>query len=283
MPNDYGDFAALRTEAAAFNASKPDARKLQTSLLDLAKTLHKTVAGIYGAPVADFFRGDTVRPSEVVGAVESLLRLTDHEAPPRARTVDAPVTASSPLEARLAKLEFRELKRERVERASALWQKLKAATKDFDAFLYHEWPDHDWTYGDFIRAGLVRATILDWENPDKAGLADLEVILRCAIGNPEIRSLCIRATKNRERVGALWADFEEYARANCNDDDDLHDAYDAGFDGRRVCTLSEAQDDIDRALDAIERYGDKAYAYQRQLWAKREARKLTDFRSTEFG
>ncbi len=65
MPNDYGYFAALRTGAAAFDASKPEARKLQTSLLDLAKTLHKTAASIYGAPVADYFRGDSVRPSEI--------------------------------------------------------------------------------------------------------------------------------------------------------------------------------------------------------------------------
>jgi hypothetical protein len=281
MPNGYEYFAALRTEAAAFDVNKPDARKLQTSLLDLAKSLHKTAAGIFGAPVADYFRGDSVRPSDVLKAIESLARLTDHKAPPRARTVDAPVTAASPLEARLAKLEFRELERERQDKASALWRVLKDKTKPFEAFLFDG--EDDWTHADIIHAGLFRATILDWDCPDKAGLADLEAILRGPIGNPDTRQLCNTVSDLRARVAVLWKDLDEYAAANCGDDDELNDAREAGFDARRAVTLAEAMDDIERALTATERWGGKAYAYKRQVWLKREARKLTDFRSTEFG
>jgi hypothetical protein len=281
MPNAYGYFAALRAKADLFKASKPEARKLQTSLLDLAKSLHKTAALIYGAPVADYFRGDSVLPSDVLKAIKSLARLTDHDAPPRARTVDAPVTTNSPLEARLARLEFRELERERKDKALALWRVLKDKTKPFEAFLFDG--GDDWTIADVIRDGIRRATVIDWDNPDKAGLADLEAILRVPIGNPNTRQQCNMVSDLRARVAVLWKDFDAFAAAHCADNDELADARDARFDARRIVTLAEAMDDIEAALASTERWGDELQAYRRQLWAKRETRKLTDFRSSEFG
>lgn len=265
LKNDFGYFTVLRKEAAAFDASKPESRTLQIALLDVAAAAHGYAAAIFGKHVADYFRGDSVRPSDVLTACENLLRLTDFNAPPRARVTDAPVTTNSPLEARLAKLEFAELKRERVERASALWRTLKAKTADFDAFSYD---GDDWTWGDIIRAGLVRATIIDWENPDKAGLKDLEAILRGDIGNPQVRQDCRSVTALRARIIPLWKHFDEYARAHYHNDDDLADAYDAGFDERRFCTLAQAMDDIEWALTAFERWGDRARAWHRKQCAR---------------
>jgi hypothetical protein len=280
MHIDFAFLAVARPLAAAFKPNAPEGRALQDDLISIRKRARAVAATIYGAPVADFFSGDSVRPADVLAATESLFRLIDHGAPPRPRTVDAPVIAASPLEARLAKLEFAELERQRAQKASELWAVMKEKTEPFKSYLYDG--KDDWTWADIIRAGLVRATIIDWDHPDKAGLQDLETILRGDIASPELRAACFRISKFRAEVAEIWKAFDEFAAAHCADDEDLADARDLRFDPDRVCTLEDAITDYERALATVDPYVDRAAKWQRVQWANKQTRAAISSGATEF-